>query len=89
MKDDPVFWLEEHIEKGVTLLLTGSGGLFGVVLGAVAAYAVSIYADWPTALSLRAVVAALALAVVTGIGFGIYPALSAARQNPVEALRHE
>ena len=71
------------------LLLTGSGGLAGIVLGAVAAYAVSSYADWPTAVSLRAVLAAMTLAVVTGIGFGIYPALKAAQQNPVEALRHE
>ncbi len=71
------------------LLLTGSGGLAGIVVGAVAAYAVSIYADWPTALSFRAVLAAMLLAVVTGLGFGIYPALRAAQQNPVEALRHE
>ena len=71
------------------LLLTGSGGLAGIVVGAVAAYAVSSYADWPTALSFRAVLAAMLLAVVTGLGFGIYPALRAAQQNPVEALRHE
>ncbi len=71
------------------LLLTGSGGLAGIVVGTAAAYAVSSYADWPTAVSLRAVLAAMTLAVVTGIGFGIYPALRAAQQNPVEALRHE
>ena len=35
------------------LLLTGSGALAGIGLGAIAAYAVSSYADWPTALSLR------------------------------------
>ena len=71
------------------LLLTGSGGLAGIALGAIASYAVSSYADWPTAVSLRAVLAAMTLAAVTGIGFGIYPALKAAQQNPVEALRHE
>ncbi len=71
------------------LLLTGSGGLVGIVLGAVASFAVSSYADWPTALSLRAVIAAMALAVGTGVGFGLYPAIQAAHQNPVEALRHE
>ncbi len=71
------------------LLLTGSGGLAGIALGAIASYAVSSYADWPTALSLRAVLTAMTLAAVTGIGFGIYPALKAAQQNPVEALRHE
>jgi len=71
------------------LLLTGSGGLVGILLGAVASYAVSSYAGWPTALSLGAVLAAMVLAVGTGVGFGLYPAMQAARQNPVEALRHE
>ena len=71
------------------LLLTGVGGIAGIALGAVASYAVSSYADWPTALSLRAVLAAMALAAGTGVGFGLYPAIHAAHQNPVEALRHE
>ncbi len=71
------------------ILLTGAGGTLGIALGALASWAVSSYADWPTALSPWALVAATGLATVTGLGFGLYPALSAARQNPVEALRHE
>ena len=71
------------------LLLTGVGGLVGIVLGAAASVAVSSYADWPTALSVRAIVAAMVLAIGTGVGFGLYPAIRAAHKNPVEALRHE
>ena len=71
------------------LMLTGMGGLLGVVLGAIGAIAVSSYASWPTALSFGAVLLALALAIGIGVSFGIYPAVQAAHQNPVEALRHE
>jgi putative ABC transport system permease protein len=71
------------------LLLTGAGGLVGIVVGAAASFAVSSYADWPTALSARAVVAAIVLAISTGVGFGLYPAIQAAHKNPVDALRHE
>ena len=71
------------------LLLTGVGGVVGIVLGAAASVAVSSYAGWQTALSVRAVIGAMTLAVGTGVGFGVYPAIQAAHQNPVEALRHE
>jgi len=71
------------------LLLTASGGIVGIALGALASVAVSSYADWPTALSARAVAAAMLLAVGTGVGFGLYPAIQASHKNPVDALRHE
>jgi putative ABC transport system permease protein len=71
------------------LMLTVMGGLLGVVLGAIGSVLVSSYAGWPTALSFGAVLLAMALAVGTGVGFGLYPAVQAAYQNPVEALRHE
>jgi putative ABC transport system permease protein len=71
------------------LVLTTVGGLAGILLGAVASVGISMYAGWPTALSLDALVYALALAAVTGIGCGLYPAVSAARRSPVESLRHE
>jgi putative ABC transport system permease protein len=71
------------------LTLTTVGGIAGIVVGFVLALGISIYAGWPTAVSLRAVAAALVLAAVTGIGFGLYPAMQAARSSPVEALRRE
>lgn len=74
---------------GEALLLTFGGGLSGVALGAMASRIVSSYAGWPTALSPGAIALAIGLAVATGVGFGLYPAVAAARLNPVEALRRE
>jgi ABC-type antimicrobial peptide transport system permease subunit len=71
------------------LVLTGSGGAVGILVGVVASMVVSYYADWPTALSFLAVLTALALAASTGLGFGLYPAWQAADRSPVESLRHE
>jgi putative ABC transport system permease protein len=71
------------------LLLTIVGGIAGIALGFALAFGISIYAGWPTAVSLRAIAAALVLAAATGIGFGLYPAMQAARSSPVEALRRE
>lgn len=71
------------------LVLTTVGGFAGILLGAVASFGISLYAGWPTALSLDALVYALGLAAFTGIGCGLYPAVSAARRSPVESLRHE
>jgi putative ABC transport system permease protein len=70
-------------------MLTTVGGIAGIVLGFALALGISIYAGWPTAVSLRAIAAALVLAAATGIGFGLYPAVQAARSSPVEALRRE
>jgi putative ABC transport system permease protein len=71
------------------LLLTTVGGIAGIVLGFALALGISSYAGWPTAVSVRAIASALVLAAATGIGFGLYPAVQAARSSPVEALRRE
>jgi putative ABC transport system permease protein len=71
------------------LVLTIVGGVAGVLLGFVLSLGISSYAGWPTAVSVRAIAAALVLAAATGIGFGLYPAMQAARSSPVEALRRE
>ncbi len=71
------------------LVLTTVGGIAGIALGFALALGISMYAGWPTAVSLRAIAAALVLAAATGVGFGLYPAMQAARSSPVEALRRE
>jgi putative ABC transport system permease protein len=68
-------------------LLGGAGGLAGVPFGAVAAAAVGWIAGWPIAFSGVAIVGALSLALVVGLGAGIYPAYLAASVSPIDALR--
>jgi putative ABC transport system permease protein len=70
-------------------LLTAVGAALGTGLGILAAHAIQGLAGWPTALSAATLGLALLMALATGLGFGLYPALRAARLEPAEALRAE
>jgi putative ABC transport system permease protein len=72
-----------------TVLLSGVGGVLGVVLGLGIPIAVSHFAGVTTVIQPWAPVLAFSVSVLTGVAFGIYPARRAAAMNPVEALRHE
>ncbi len=71
------------------IILTITGGLFGMGLGVVISYFLSQAFNLPFTISLSAI--ALALGVSGGIGilFGWYPARTAANLQPIEALRYE
>lgn len=70
-------------------IITLLGGLIGIVLGAVGAYAVCGVLGFPAKVSAATVVLATLFSSGVGIFFGIYPAKRAARLSPIEALRHE
>ena len=70
-------------------LLTAAGGVLGALLGLLGALLIQGLAGWPTALSPLMLLLALLTALAVGIGFGFYPALEAARLQPMEALRRE
>jgi putative ABC transport system permease protein len=71
------------------LTLSAAGGVVGVVLGFVASAILSAALDWPTRISLSAVVLAFGIAAAVGIFFGFYPARRASRLDPINALRFE
>ena len=72
-----------------SVAMTVTGGVFGLVTGAVVAAAVTAYAGWPTYVSLSAAAVALTTALTIGLVFGIYPAVRAARLQPIDAVRAE
>lgn len=74
------------VEAGVLTLL---GGASGLAIGALAANAVEAVTPIPASIPLWSVLAALAMAVLTGMLFGLLPAVRASRLEPVDALRYE
>jgi putative ABC transport system permease protein len=71
------------------MTLTGVGGLIALVLANGLVLLVRVILKWPGSVPIWA--AALGIAVSVGIGlvFGVWPAMKAARLDPVEALRYE
>ena len=72
-----------------SLLISVSGGIVGVVLGALASIAVKYIAGWPIFVQPWSVLLAFAVCTFTGVFFGWYPAKKAANLDPIEALRYE
>ena len=79
--------LRQFLIEAVTLCVTG--GLIGLLIGGSAALAMSIWGNWPIALSPDLVLIALLSAGLVGVFFGYYPARRASHMNPIDALRYE
>jgi ABC-type antimicrobial peptide transport system permease subunit len=79
--------LRQFLGEAIVLCLLG--GILGILVGRASSYAVRTLLNWPTELSLPAIVAAVVVAVGTGLIFGYYPAWKAAHLDPIEALRYE
>jgi putative ABC transport system permease protein len=72
-----------------TVLLSAAGGVVGILLGAGMAQGIHLFAGWATVIPVSAAFVAFAISAAVGVGFGLYPALRAARLDPIAALRFE
>jgi len=72
-----------------TLILTLSGGVLGIILGALVPFFVTHFGQMRTVITTGSLVLAFGISAGVGIIFGLYPAYRAANMDPIESLRHE
>jgi putative ABC transport system permease protein len=71
------------------LIISLTGALIGLTLGVLIALGVDLSGLMTTALSFSSAALAVGFAMVVGLFFGIAPARSAARLDPIDALRYD
>ncbi len=79
--------LFQFLVEAIVLCL--AGGIAGILLGRGSSLLVQRFLQWPTAVSVPAIVISVIVAGGVGIIFGFYPAWKASRLDPIEALRYE
>jgi putative ABC transport system permease protein len=65
------------------------GGLAGVGIGLAISRVVAAYADWPTVVTYGSILLSLSVSVAVGVVSGLYPAIRAARLDPIAALHYD
>jgi putative ABC transport system permease protein len=71
------------------MTLTGAGGLIALILVNGLVLLVRLTLKWPGSVPAWAAMIGIAVSVGIGLIFGVWPAMKAARLDPVEALRYE
>jgi putative ABC transport system permease protein len=72
-----------------TMLIACVGGLLGAAAGVGMARLIAALAGWATIVTPQSILLAFLVSVTVGVVFGMYPAIKAARLDPVRALHYE
>jgi putative ABC transport system permease protein len=72
-----------------SVVLSIFGGVVGTILGVAVALTVSTYTPIPASVEAWSVALGIGVTAAVGLFFGLYPAMRAARLDPIEALRRE
>ncbi|MBD5258872.1 MAG: FtsX-like permease family protein [Barnesiella sp.] len=71
------------------IILSVTGGVIGILMGCLATWCISTFAQWPVSISGASVILSFAVCTFIGIVFGFYPAAKASKLDPIEAIRYE
>jgi len=71
------------------VLISIAGGLIGIVFGVTLSKIIASAAGWSTLVTSSSIGVAFGVSVFIGLLFGIYPAVQAAKLDPIEAIRYE
>jgi putative ABC transport system permease protein len=71
------------------VLISIMGGLLGIVFGYTLSKIIATSAGWSTDVTPESIGIAFGVSVFIGLLFGIYPAVQAAKLDPIEAIRYE
>ncbi len=71
------------------LLISMLGGMIGIAFGFTLSKVIATAAGWSTVVTTSSIVVAFGVSVGIGLVFGIYPAMQAAKLDPIEAIRYE